>query len=181
MKDNKKLVKYTSGITALALALTLNTGCSNTSRFKLTQNEKGEYIAVQNSYIDNKNIRKYYVIETYSNLTKESKIYIAYNDDKTIYYDKETGTQYYQCINIFNNTPICYNENNANKNITFIKETQLIDYLNSYDLIKARYTYEDMQNIYQTILENYTFEDISNYETTSNILTRKKVLDKTYL
>jgi len=178
MKDNKKLIKYTSGITALALALTLNTGCSNTSRFKLTQNEKGEYTAVENSYIDNNIIGRYYVIETYSNINNKSKIYIAYYGND--YYDRDIGN-YYSYINIFNNFFICYGNNGVNENITFIKETPLIDYLNSYDLIKARYTYEDMQKIYETILENYTFEDISNYETTSNILTRKKVLDKTYL
>jgi len=177
MKDNKKLIKYTSSITALALALTLNTGCSSTTKFQLTYNKKGEYTASQNSYINNKNITKYYVIETYSNLTNESKIYIAYPNDDIIYYSRETGANYCQYINIFNNTSICFSDNNSNDNITFIKETPLIDYLNSYDLVKARYTYEDMQNIYETILEDYIFEDASNYKTTSNTLTRKKTLN----
>lgn len=180
MKDNKKLIKYTSGITALTLALTLNTGCSSTSKFQLTQNEKGEYTATPNSYIDNKNISKYYVIEIHSNITHESKIYITYYSD-TLYRSTKTELFYHEYINIFNNTSICFEENNANKNITFIKEIPLIDYLNSYDLVKARYTYEDMQNIYQIISEDYTFEDVSNYKTTSNTSTRKKELNKRYL
>ena len=150
MKDNKKLIKYTSGLTALALALTLNTGCSSTSKFQLTYNEKGEYTATPNSYIDNKNIKNYYVIETYSNITKESKIYITYYGD-TLNRSTENNTYYHEYLNIFNNISICFEENNANKNITLIKEPPLIDYLNSYDLVKARYTYEDMQNIYETI------------------------------
>lgn len=172
---NNKIIKYASGMTALALTFSLTmSGCS-TSKFKLTHNEKGEYIAAENSYIDNENISKYYVIETYSTITNESKIYIAYYNN--ISYRNDDIGNYYEYINIFNNTHICYSSNHANNNITFIKEIPLIDFLNSYDFTKARYSYEDMKEIYETIKEDYNYEEPSlEQSSTDNKLIKKRTL-----
>ena len=135
MKDNKKLIKYTSGITALALTLTLSTGCSDTSKFKLTQNENGKYTAEENSYIDDMYVSRYSVIEVYSQITNESKIYIAYRLHR---YDRD-GKTYHQYADVFNNTAIVYTNNEVNNSLIFIKETPLLDYLHSYNLLKYRY------------------------------------------
>ena len=168
MNNNKKIVKYTSGITALALTFSLGmSGCSSSdSEFKFTENEKGEIVVEEDSYIKYEYLNNYYVVEVYNSILDTNEIYIA---EKIMNYRKYNNS-YNSYKNIFNGFVILYDENEYNNNIKFIKETSLVDYLITYDLVKYRYTYEDMENVYNFIKENYRYENDS-------ALRRKLVID----
>lgn len=170
MKNNKRFIKYTSGITALALTFSLGMGgCSSSSSnsaFKYTENEKGEIVIEEDSYIDYDALNNYYVIEVYNSVTDTNKIYIA---KKNTYYKKGRGS-YYEYTNVFTGFKILYSENDFNDSLEFIKEIPLIDYLITYDLVKYRYTYEDMETVYNVIKENYKYEN-------DNALARKLIIN----
>lgn len=156
---NKNYIRLTSGVTALALACSLSmTGCApKNSTFNYSENENGEIVVEEGSYIEYEYLNKYYIIEVYNTLTEENEIYIA---NRITHGGGRSGPVYHEYVNIFNNFTIAYTNKNYNKNgLEFIEETPLLWYITSYYTLKARYTYEDMQYIYKTIEENYTFNE----------------------
>ena len=158
MKNNIH-TRLGAGITALALTCTLGlNGCSaSNSKFSYSVNEKGEIIVEEGSYIEYDYLNQYYVIEVYNSITNKNEIYIAHKRNG---YQKYIG-RYAEYKNIFNGYTIISDNNNYNPNngLEFIKETPLLGYINSYYTLKARYTYEDMQEIYNIVKENYELEN----------------------
>ena len=57
-----------------------------------------------------------------------------------------------------NDNKLFYQDNNYNTSFEFVKETPLYDYVITLDLIKGRYSYEDMQNILEEIKAVYKYE-----------------------
>ena len=77
-------------------------------------------------------------------------IYIAYDFKYTNGISKYT--------NIFNNYTIAYNPDGKDY-YEFISITPLIDILEEYNLVKDKYTYEDMEYIYKIIKEDYDYKE----------------------
>lgn len=150
--EKEKLVRLTSTITALALSLTLTSGCEyrKKDKFYFNYNLKGEAYIHKNDYISAEYINNYYLIEIYHTGLERSMIYIAYD------FKYKNGVSKYS--NIFNNYKIAYNPD-SNDYYEFISITPLIDILEEYDLVKDKYTYEDMQYIYKIIKLNYDYKD----------------------
>lgn len=150
---NKKMIKITTGITALALTCSLTiTGCNyrKNDKFYFSYSLSGEEYINRNDYISSEYINNYYVIEIYHTILNKSTIYIAYRYQNTSGYSKYT--------NVFTNYKIAYDPDELDY-YEFIKVTPLIDLLEEYNLVKDKYTYQDMQYIYKTIEENYTFNE----------------------
>lgn len=153
--QNKKITRLTTGITALALTCSLSlTGCdyAKKDKFYFHYSLNGEAYVKKSDYISNEYIYNYYVIELHYKGLNRNSIYIANRFQYTSGVSKYT--------NIFTNDLITYDDNENNR-YEFIKVTPLIDLLEEYNLIKDKYTYEDMQEIYQIIKENYVFSEIA--------------------
>lgn len=175
MKNNKKIIKLTSGITALALTMSLM-GCGSIkgSKFSFKSGENGEIIVEDDSYIDYDYLDNYYVIEVLNKTTNNKEIYIAKKETRGD--GSRFSHPYYEYVNIFNNFTLTYTKKYPieNKcNLHFISEKPLLDYITSYYEIKYRYTYEDMQKIFEIVKEKYVLDnDIQNY----NFKTKKRTL-----
>ena len=146
--QNKKLVKLSAGITAIALSLTLTSGCDYKKRdkFYFYPNLRGEMVLNNSSYISIEYINDYYVIELYNKILDRTSIHIAYR------YIYTSGNSKY--INVFTNNKIAYEYDKTDNN-EFINITPLIDYLTQYNLIKDKYTYNDMELILEMINSDY--------------------------
>lgn len=159
MKNNTR-TRLTTGITALALTCSLGLSGCNTSNneFRFISGEDGTFVATDNSYIDINSINNIYVITTKNNISKEKEIYIA--KKITVEHNYTTTQDHIIYQNIFNNIKIHSTQNEESKhNIEILEETPLLDYLLAYDLVKARYNYEDMVEIYNLIKENYSLSN----------------------
>ena len=115
-------------------------------------------------FIDNSCIDKCYVVEAYNNITEETEIFIAKKEydykkgELTVRkYHLTDGEAYYIDL-MKNNTELFYQDNSYNTSFKFINETPLYDYMITYDLLQARYSYEDMQRILEEIKSVYKFE-----------------------
>lgn len=143
-------------ITALTLAATLFlSGCGEdkNSSFELVENENNEIVAMEDSYIDNKYISEYYVLEVYNKIKNENEIYIV--SKKVV---ASRGYHYYGYLDIFTNVEIVNNKEKAEDMFDLVKVTSLKDYIISFGLEQLKYSYDDMKNIYESIKENYVFE-----------------------
>ena len=130
-------------ITALTLAATLLlSGCNN--YFETIENDNGELVATDDSYIHYSWLQLYYVLEVYNNVTQENEIYIVRKD----------AAGY---IDVFTNMRLYLNTDNSIFN--YVKETHLEDFIISFGLGQIQYSYDDMKNVYEVIKENYIFEN----------------------
>ena len=158
--DNNKKLKLR--ITALTLASTLIlNGCGVNNKFKITENENNELVGMDDSYIDSKFINNYYVVEVYNNIRKQNEIYIA--SKKHLRYN---GNKYYD---VFTNLELVCDNTNNDSILEYVKATNLSEYIISFDMGQAQYSYDDMKNIYEIIKENYIFSDNSSL--------KKRILD----
>ena len=149
-------------LTALTLASTLLlSGCSVNNKFKLTENENNELVAMDESYIDNKFMNDYYLVEVYNNMKEQNEIYIASRR-----YLRYRGYVYYD---VFTNLEFVNDYEDKESLLEFVKVSSLNDYIISFGLGQYQYSYDDMKNIYEIIKENYVFE---------NDKKKKKVLTK---
>ena len=153
--SNSKSLKQR--MTALALASTLFlSACAseeNNDRFEFIENENDQLVVMEDYYISNDIIHKFYVLEVCNRITKENELYIVRFDGVMVgyighYTDVFTNVEFsvgyvdslFDCVNI----------------------TPLSGYLVSYNLVQLQYSYEDMKEIYEAIKENYVFEDDSS-------------------
>lgn len=150
MQNKNKFVKLGAGLTAIALSLTLTSGCDykKKDKFYFHPNIQGELVLDKNSYISINYINEYYVIELYNKVLDRTTIYIAHR------YKYKNGDSKY--TNIFTNNKIAY-ENNMNDYYNFINVTPLEEYLIEYNLIKDKYSYQDMKNLLEVIKKNYIY------------------------
>ena len=154
MKINSKRRKQR--VAALTLASTLFLGgCSaKNNSFELVENENNEIVAMEDSYIDNKYISEYYVLEVYNKIKNENEIYIV--SKKVV---ASRGYHYCGYLDIFTNVEIVNNKEKAEDMFDLVKVTSLKDYIISFGLEQLKYSYEDMKEIYEAIKENYVFEN----------------------
>lgn len=154
MNKNDNTKRRKQRITALTLAVSLLLGgCgknkNENSRFKIIENDNNQLVALDDSYIDNKYIDMYYVLEVYNIISKENELYIVRFDGATVgnmghYTDVFTNVEF--SVGYFGSLFDC------------IKVTALSGYLVSLNLAQDEYSYGDMKNIYEVIKENYVFE-----------------------
>lgn len=151
MNNNEKLIKLTTGITALALTLSL-ISCDNNKnnkkkdKFYFQPNIHGEKIVSKTEYISIDYISNYYILVLYNKVIDKNIIHIAH---KLQY---ENGHSKY--TNMFTNNTIAY-DNNDKDYYDFIEVIPLSEFLIEYDLLEDKYTYEDMLNIYDIIKKEY--------------------------
>ena len=155
MKNNQKLIRLAASLTALTLSCTLMTGCNVKKRdkFYFHPNLSGNMVIDNDSYISSEYINKYYVIEVYHRGISKASIYIAYRFEYTN--GREITSSKY--INIFNNYTILYDDDPSDC-YDIKKVTPLLDYLTEYNILKDKYTYDDMQEILQTITDSYKYQ-----------------------
>ena len=162
----EELIRYRAGLAALLVSSTmLLSGCANNG-FDFKRGKDNSYVALADSFINNKCIDKCYVVEAYNKITEETELFIAIKESK--YTDKKIkedghgywAQRYYYLDLMNNNNKLFYQDNSRNNFLEFVKETPLYDYMIALDLIKARYSYEDMQRILEEIKAVYEFEDV---------------------
>ena len=90
-------------------------------------------------------IKYFYVVEVYNKTTNENEIYIGrnYTGSTSIFFDVFTGLE------------MSFDDKSIFK---YVNSTSLSEYILSYDLGQAKYSYEDMKKIYEMISENYVFD-----------------------
>ena len=176
MKNNKTFIKYTSRVAALSLALSLTMGgCSSAnSRFTYSENENGEVIINEDSYIEYDYLKNYYVIEVYNNITDKTEIYIAGKNN--ISYGHRGLYHYNEYKNIFNNFVIVSDdkEKGPDNGLEYVSEKPLLGYITSYYTLKTRYTLEDMENIFSIVKKQYEIEN-DNYTKQNNALIKRRI------
>lgn len=138
---------------------------SNSSKkgFNFTTGEDNSYVALEDSFINNNCIDKCYVVEAYNKITEETELFIAKRSFIILPKKLENGekgeiTYYYYLDLMNNNNKLFYQDNSLNSAFEFIKETPLYDYMITLDLIKSKYSYEDMERILEEIKSVYKFE-----------------------
>lgn len=148
MKNKEKLIKLTTGITALSLTLSL-TSCYNNKKkdkFYFYANIHGEKIINKRDYISIDYINNYYILVLYNKILDKKIIYIA---NRLQYKSGES-----QYTNVFTNNKIAY-DNDEKDHYDFIEVIPLSEFLIEYHLLQEKYTYEDMLNIYDIIKKEY--------------------------
>lgn len=148
-------------LTALTLASTLLLSGCNThgSSFELVENENNEIVAVDNTYISNDYLNKYYVVEVYNKVTKMNEIYIARSKSTNIRYRYFDAFTNFMILDEFNSDPL----------LELVKVSRLNDYVIALGLEQLEYSYEDMEKIYEIIKEIYIFEDNNSLRKTRKI------------
>ena len=148
----EELIRYRAGLAALLVSGSMFLGGCANNGFIFKRGEDNSYVAMEGSFINNKCIDKCYVVEAYNKITEETELFIAKKCDETKIIERPfgcdtevTGQYYLDLMN--NNNKLFYTDNSRNNFFEFIKETPLYDYMVTLDLIKARYSYEDMQKI----------------------------------
>lgn len=160
----EELIRYRAGLAALLVSGSMFLGgCEQNKGFVFGIGEDNSYIAREDSIINNNCIDNCYLVEAYNKLTEETELFIAKKCDETKIIERPfgrdtevTGQYYLDLMN--NNNKLFYNDNNRNNFFVYIKETPLYDYMITLDLIKARYSYEDMEKILEEIKSVYKFE-----------------------
>ena len=160
----EELIRYRAGLAALLVSGSMFLGgCVSSKGFDFVIGEDNKYVALDNSFINNKCIDNCYVVEAYNKITEETELFIAKRS--CIYLPKklENGEKgdipYYYYLDLMNNNnKLFYEDNRLNSAFEFIKETPLYDYMITLDLLQATYSYEDMQRILEEIKSVYKFE-----------------------
>ena len=156
----EELIRYRAGLAALLVSGTMFlNGCVSSKGFYFKRGEDNSYVAREDSFINNGCIDKCYVVEVYNNLTEETELFIA--KKKYDYTERKEGNFfdiYYYIDLMDNNNKLFYQDNSRNNFFVYIKETSLYDYMITLDLIKARYSSEDMEKILEKIKAVYEFE-----------------------
>ena len=153
----EELIRYRAGLAALLVSGSMFLGgCSlggdkSSEGFELTADKERNFVAQEDSYINNDFIEKCYVVEAKSKITGESDIYIT-RRRRMCSFDYN-----YDFIDVFTNVTLFHDEHN--KTFEVINQTPLFDYLISLNLVKVSYSYEDMQKIYEEIKEIYEFDN----------------------
>jgi hypothetical protein len=161
-----ELIRYRAGLAALLVSSSMFLGgCSldgysSSIGFKFKVGKDNSYVALEDSFINNKCIEECYVVEVHNKLTGENQIFIAKRDVYEPMNGKyAVGDTEYHYIDLMNNyNKLFYQNNERNTSFEFIKEIPLYDYMITLDLIKARYSYEDMEKILEEIKSVYKFE-----------------------
>lgn len=154
----RKIVRVSTGITALALTCSLAIHKYNdkkSDRFDFYPDRSGNMIVNKHSYINHEYLDKYYVIELYHTELDRSIIFIASR------FEYNSGNSKYN--NIFNNEFIAY-DNNEKDFYEFMNVTPLSVILEEYGLEQEKYYYNEMLDIYNTLKNNYEFADTSIYQ-----------------
>ena len=152
----EELIKYKVGIATLLIAGSMFLGDrASNSGFKFVRGEDNNYIASSNSFISNNCINNCYVIEVYNELTEENEMYIA----KKCYTDARVGVYDPYYYDLLSNNKLVYEFKEKNTFFELINETPLYNYMAALDLLKERYSYEDMQKVYSEIASVYEFEN----------------------
>lgn len=160
----EELIRYRAGLAALFVSSTmLLSGCTSSNGFGFVIGEDNGYVALEDSFINNNCIDKCYVVEAYNKVTEETELFIAKRSFIFLPKKLENGEKgeipYYYYLDLMNNNnKLFYQDNSLNSAFEFIKETPLYDYMVTLDLIKARYSYEDMQKILEEIKAVYKYE-----------------------
>lgn len=160
----EELIRYRAGLAALLVSSAMFLGGCADNGFDFKRGEDNSYVAMKGSNINNKCIDKCYVVEAYNKITGETELFIAkkYDETNTIAIpmgaDKHEVTGQYFLDLMNNNNKLFYTDNSRNNFFEFIKETPLYDYMITLDLIKARYSYEDMEKILEEIKSVYEYE-----------------------
>ena len=155
-----ELIRYTAGLAALLVSGSmLLAGGSSSIGFKFKVEKDNSYVALEDSFINNKCIEKCYVVEVHNKLTGKNEIFIAKRDIYLTSLTDLAGDTEYHYIDLMNNyNKLFYQNNECNTSFEFIKEIPLYDYMLTLDLIKSKYSYEDMKKIYKEIKSVYKFE-----------------------
>lgn len=164
--NKNDLIRCRAGLASMIVAGSMFLGgCASSRGFEFSRDVDNSYSAVYNSYINNECIEKCYVVEAYNKLTEETELFIAKKMNRPI---NEVGIvngeryfrkmYYYYTDLMNNNNELFYQDNSKNNFFEFVKETPLYDYMISLDLIKAKYSYEDMERILSEIEAVYEFE-----------------------
>lgn len=163
--NKEELIRYRAGLAALLVSGSMFlSGCSSKG-FDFKRGEDNSYVALEDSFINNNCIDKCYVVEAYNKVTEETELFIAKRSYQ--YLDKKIRTngstynfpRYYYLDLMNNDNKLFYQDNSYNNFFEFVKETPLYDYMITLDLIKARYSYEDMEKILEEIKTVYEFEN----------------------
>ena len=115
----EELIRYRAGLAALLVSGSMFLGgcslggSSSSEGFELTADEERNFVAQEDSYVDNDFIEKCYVVEAKSNITGESNIYIVRKKA-----DMNTPSHVKKYEDIFTNKVIFRNDNNHN--ISFV-------------------------------------------------------------
>ena len=154
------MIRYRAGLAALLVSGSIFLGgCTSSIGFKFKVGKDNSYVALEDSFINNKCIEKCYVVEVHNKLTGENEIFIAKRDIYLTSLTDLSGDTEYHYIDLMNNyNKLFYQNNERNTSFEFIKEIPLYDYMLTLDLIKAKYSYEDMKKIYEEIKSVYKFE-----------------------
>ena len=162
----EELIRYRAGLAALLVSGSMFLGgCEQNKGFVFGIGEDNGYIAREDSFINNNCIDKCYVVEAYNELTEQTELFIAKKDyDKFSARVRTNGlTEFvpiYYYLDLMNNdNELFYQDNSKNNFFVYIKETPLYDYMITLDLIKARYSYEDMEKILEEIKSVYEYDD----------------------
>lgn len=157
-KIKRKVVRVTTGITALTLTCSLAIQQYNYKRsdkFHFSPDRNGNLTVSKFNYISNNNLYNYYFVELYHTGLQRSVIFIASRFKYT------TGNSEY--INIFNNNFIAY-DNNTKDFYEFVNVIPLSNILEEYGLEQEKYYYKDMLEIYEILKNNYDYTDTSIYQ-----------------
>ena len=152
-----ELIRYRAGLAALLVSSSMFLGgcslggSSSSEGFELTADEERNFVAQEDSYVDNDFIKKCYVVEAKSRLTGESNIYITRRNN-VLSFDYS-----YDYIDVFTNETLFHDQ--RNKTFEVINQEPLFDYLVSLNLLKVSYSYEDMQRILEEIKSVYELEN----------------------
>ena len=163
----EELIRYRAGLATLLVSGSMFLGgCASSKGFVFERGEDNSYVVLEGSFINNNCIDKCYVVEAYNKITGETELFIAKKDyDQFSSRIRTNGLTefvpiYYYTDLMNNDNKLFYQDNNRNNFFKYIKEAPLYDYMVTLDLIKARYSYEDMQKILEEIKAVYEFEDV---------------------
>lgn len=159
----EELIRYRAGFAALLVSSNLFlSGCANNG-FDFKRGEDNSCVAIESSFINNNCIDKCYVVEAYNKITGETELFVAKKHEIAGIKKNGFGRNievidcYYRDL-MNNDNKLFYQDNSKNNFFTYIKETPLYDYMVTLDLIKARYSYEDMEKILEEIKAVYEYE-----------------------
>lgn len=146
MKTNKVIInninkKLLAGTIALTLLTTSFTGCARTDYFEYTTNKQGENTC--------KNVVEYSRIEN----GEYKVIVLEYKSTLAIYITEKVSAGRDHYYSVFG-----YNEvysNDGSFETVLLEESNLVDYLVTYDRVQKNYTEEEMQEILEQIKTDY--------------------------
>jgi len=136
MNKKEKLIRHRARLAALLVSTSmLLGGCASSKGFEFGRGEDNSYVALADSFINNKCIDKCYVVEAYNKLTGETELFIAKkkvdglkNEIISDVISRLTLNYYY--LNLMSNdSKLFYQENSQNNFFEFVKETPLYDYM----------------------------------------------------